>query len=943
MPDEILRPDSSVNFMKSLGAVQKEPANDISLHAAQNEFKPTSISKPVGAEGQLKAAEEFPQPEAKGYVPDIKLQLKDDKELRDHLERQLSYERFIEDAEARIGSTTLPWEIRMAVRDAIFQFVDAPPGLGDNWGLQRLFNFLDSRQGSIKKLVASDNARNAAGLEIEPWRDTKLINRQNRTELRVALLDDGKTDEQAKIILDEMEKNARERAPLFIRELGDSREELQRTRKVFFLTWAWRNVASGNELGELYLQNKIQTLPTPKDFALMFQTPAYFMTSNEATSAGKKLPDYPADGNVKELLETLGRTENSPTGEVAEKETRLMYLVALSENPEIVVEWKHKTEQAEIFKLYREAGVSQAYLILKEKGIDYYDPDEEDKIKRVLNSLTGPKEQAIKDAWWKSLGFAGEDDGIKSVGDPEKWIPTMARRGDPPTGSKIYFEAGFNGAEFDRGVQIKEIDNVLNDLKKAWGKLSPLNNPTTADRKNAMMEIAKLTDYMRGLTTYSGRDRYENLVPIRLKNGSVDAQGDIITMFASLPLERELGIRKGATEIGCIWSKVQRAGDKEKVIGAPDATLKEYVNGDMLAFEQAKATADIFGFTAKWGYYARDYDPAKDSGKKGSPLAYVVDVEAWPYTSEFQNILAFPWYQSYKREAGGPPGSRGKFGPLMTDYLSAYSIPEFYDELEIDSNKRGKQMYDDADNPEYVIIDKSGKLGIGRADEGVVICDVNFSLLEHWERGESLSNAKLWDKVDEDPFRRFTLRSFFAEGKSALGPGGNSLLDTWKKREWKLEDLDNDKFWDDYKLARKVALRKELLGEVVWKDVAEPIDEKYKKMIVEAVNKIKNEKNYGKRLSLMRDAAGLYESWQADRLKEVYNYSDQMFWNGVASTEGVKSWNQGEPGTLERSRQERPSDVIKRIVLRAKRCTVNLIGSYSDSNYVQGIMKQVIS
>lgn len=857
-------------------------------------------------------------------------------QIADQIERNRSYERSAEGALERIGSTTLPWEVRMAVRDAELDFLDAPPGLGDNWGIQRLHAGLEEKRRFLAEHYPTDetrgtSARRAIGLAVEPWRDTPIITSQDKIEIMRRGVEQGMSAGSIKDLVIKTEENALARVPVLVKEYTRARTELVRTRKLHYLYWNFLNVASGNELGELYLQNKILSLPRPKDFAAMFssvETPSYFMTKDEASIkipdpgglgayTVKEAPDYPEESDIGAFMEEMGKSrENEPTGEITEKESRLLYLVALSENPERVIEWKHRTEQAEVFKLYEGAGVSKAYLILKQKGINFIDPTEEAKIDRVHRSLTPEMKQTIRDVWWKNMGFEGEEDGIngpQGIGDPEKWIPTRARRGDPPTDSEAFLDPGF-----DRAHRIEEIDHNLDSLKKAWQALSPLNNPSVADRSTAEQSVAKLTEHIRALTTRSSYDAAGNLIPIR------NVKEELTTMFGSLPLERELGIRKGATEIGCIWSKSQKAGDKEWIIDSDDAPLKVFVKGDMLAFKNARMAVDMFGFSAKWGYYARDYDPAKDPSGNGTTLAWAVDVEGWPYTNEFQNILAWPWYQSYKREAGGPGGSRGKFGPLMTDYLSAYAVPEF--------DKDGEPMYDKAGNPQFVVVDGDGTLKIGRADEGVVVCDVNFTILQHWERGETLSNPKLWEKIDEDPFRRFLLRSFFAEGKAALGPGGNALLDLWKKQDWRIDDLVSAKFWDDYKLARKVALRKELLDEVVWRDVVKPLDDEYRKNAVELIDSLRGEGDPDARLKLMQKFSGLYDRWQASRLKEVFNYSDQMFWNGVASTNFFRETE--IKNYMQKFGEYDPSSakiLMAKIISTAKSRDVNLIGNYSSS------------
>ncbi len=849
-----------------------------------------------------------------------------EKDINDQIERNRSYERNAEGPLERIDSTTLPWEVRMAVRDAEYDFADAPPGLGDNWGYQRLYAGLEERRRFFSEHYSTNkvgglSARKVMGFGIEPWRDTPIITLQNKAEIMKRATAQGMNAPSIIDLVKKTENNALERVPVLLNEFSRARDELVRTRKLYFLGWNFRNVASGNEAGELYLQNKIVNLPGPKDFASMFSgvdTPSYFMTKEEASlkspdpidpakTIEKVVPDYPEKDEIEAFMEEQKRSkENEPTGETTEKMTRLLYLVALSENPERVMEWKRRTERAEMFKLYRKAGVSQAYLILKEKGINYVDPAEEAKIVNVHTSLTPENTEKIKDIWWQKFGFANEADGLSEIGDPEMWIPAKARRGDPPTNSSGFFEPGF-----DRNVRINEIKQALEELKSEWQKLSPLNNLSASDRHMTEEAVVKLTDQIRDLTTYSVNNDKE--------------ERTFVTMFGSLPLERELGIRKGVAEVGCIWSKPQRAGDKEKVIGLPDSFIKKHAKGDMLAFENARLANDLFGFSAKWGYYARDYDPGKDPEKNGTPLAWSVDVEGWPYTSEFQNILAWPWYQSYKREAGGPRDSRGRFGPLMTDYLSANVVPEF--------NDNGEPLYDKTGNPQFVIIDKNGVLGIGRPDEGMVVCDVNFTILEHWERGESLSNPRLWDKVEEDPFRRFLLRSFFAEGKAALGPGGNSLLDTWKKTDWDLRDLATDKFWNDYKLARKVSLRRELLDEDVWKEIVKPLDQNYKKEIAQIVTNIQTEQDPTRRLDLMKKSADLYEKWQTSRLKEVFDYSDQMFWNGVMSTPAASAWGIQElTKNIGDFKPDYPETILVNIAYKAKSCGINIFGKWSPKD-----------
>jgi len=251
----------------------------------------------------------------------------------------------------------------------------------------------------------------------------------------------------------------------------------------------------------------------------------------------------------------------------------------------------------------------------------------------------------------------------------------------------------------------------------------------------------------------------------------------------------------------------------------------------------------------------------------------------------------------------------------MTDFFTAYPV----------------EKYDDYNNKLFVVIDKKGELKYGRPDEGVVICDTAVTLMDHWHEGGDLANPEPWGKIIEDPFRRFKLRGFFAAGKTVIG--GGELITFWKKRDWKLEELDLDKTWDDYKLARRVALREELFEEDVWKDVVAPIDSKYKEDAAGAVEKIKAAPTEAARHTEMVNARRLYRKWRVDRKKEVYDYSDQMFWNGVMSTSAFSDLElqqvMQKPGEF---RFKSPNALVYSIITKAKAHGVNLIGIYSPAN-----------
>ncbi len=912
-PENRVPIDPMVSFMKNLGKPHELPGAKVQLEAtkgfkigaaeelpgASGQLKSAQEFDPTGAREQLKASKEFPQP--------TMFEKKDPgQEERDYLERQLSYERFVEDAKDRINSTTLPWEVRMAVRDTVHQFIDAPPGLGDNYGLQGLYNFLASREKSIQKIIASEPARQAIGLDEEPWRDTSLINRQDKLQLEAYLIDNGVVPnrKEAQIKIKEKEIKAKERAPYFCEELLRSRDELALNRKLTFLWWGWKNAASGQEVGNYYMENKIPSLPTPKDFAKLLQTPSYFVSEDENLKKGdtkkaKDLPGYPEKTKIEAFLKVEKRsTENEPLGRTIEKEMRIMYTVALGDSPERLMEWKFNAEKGVLNKILEEKGVNPAYLILRDKGIDYHDSVEDEKIQNVINGLTEAEKDNIKNAWWKQQGFDNETAGKDIIGDPEMWIPTKARRGDPKVGAIL------NSDSSDRQTRVDQIKGVLLSLKKDWQDLSPLNNHTSAETTALKLKIENETTTLRNLAT-------------------LNENGKLSTIIPTLPIENELGVRGTATKLGCVWARVQLAEGKEELFSK---TLPELAGGDKLAFEMAEATIGVFGIPAKWGYNMRDYNPSADPF---SDDEWKVDVEAWPYTSEFQNIMALDKYSRYKAEAFGPDGSRNRFGPLMTDYLTANMIRD----------------YDQNGNELFVIVDEKGTLRKGRADEGLVITDTSRTLLQEWEKGASLSEESLWRDVQEDPFRRFLLRSFFAEGQSALGPSANPLMDIWRKKEIDLSRDLNEKFLDAYKLSRRVALKSELDKEPIWKDVVDPIDSEYKTKMANCLTRLNQTTDLGIRQAIMKEYSSLYAKWSGDRWKEVFDYVDQTWWNGVMSTHSCVQWDleeievaKEEVGMGGKFNPDRPSRALTNFARKAKERGINLFGKYSIDKKVTPVV-----
>jgi len=809
------------------------------------------------------------------------------------------YERAIEAMVERITSTTFAPEIRMATRDFEFSFVDAPPGLGDNYHMQMAYNAMDNRRDSLIKARMSDASKRALGFNLEPWREASMIPQSNINELTTRIFYENPkiTNSEVQKIIGKMVDNAEKRIPSLCDELARSRRELANTRKIFINTWNIRNLASGQELGSFYAEGKMPMIPRD-EFAEMFAEPPYFMSQEE----GKGIPGFPSAEEVKSFLTEAERaTEGETLGAMVERESRLILLVSLSENPEEVVKWMDKTETEQLHSYFRSKGINAAYLTLKEKGINYRDSNEENKIKRILGSLTAEQRQGLKDVWWKRLGYKGEKDGIEKIGDPRLWIHMKARRGEVPADV-----SGFLPNGFDREARVKLINQKLLELKKCYDNLSPLNNlpPNEQDIWRNKIELIM-----------NGKDGIRELQVIR----AVDDENKPITvnLFNTLSLERELKVRKGPAELGCVWSVPQTFGEKKRLM---DEVLGESVKGDPLAYEKAKAFTELCGFQAKHGFYAVDFDPAT---KKWG----VVAVEGWPYTSELQTVLAWPWYQLYKQEAGGPEGSRGKFGPPMTDFLSACITQE--------KDEKGNDL--------FIIVDTDGKIRKGRTDEGLVLANTQSNLMDIWQKGISLKDPNLWNRiVIEDPYRRWLLRSFFGEGKAVLGPNGDPIMDLWKKQDWKLEDLDNNKIWDNYKLARKVTLRDELFDEAVWRDVVAPINKKYNDQITSVLNAIQGTKNSAEIKRLMVQYKSAYKEWMKQRKKVVYDYSDMMFGNGLLSTE---MFNQAhlQQVTAEKHSLGDPKIVMARILERAKSRDIHLGWNVkSETNLISQIKKEWI-
>ena len=78
MPDGPMTPENNFKPNFNIGGPARLPANEASLLAAKQEFKPMSVSESLGAKEQLNAATGFFKPESRSTIPDIRLQKEDD-------------------------------------------------------------------------------------------------------------------------------------------------------------------------------------------------------------------------------------------------------------------------------------------------------------------------------------------------------------------------------------------------------------------------------------------------------------------------------------------------------------------------------------------------------------------------------------------------------------------------------------------------------------------------------------------------------------------------------------------------------------------------------------------------------------------------------------------------------------------------------------------------
>lgn len=824
------------------------------------------------------------------------------KELQQIAEQRLAYERATGGLVETVEATTLPWVLRRETRFGILQRFTGPAGYFDQYTDTHIYNMMIARAQSLKDATSSPEVQVALGLDIEPWRKQSAIPRQNQAELLNGIaarklkdleVTGGKISEEdlRKHVSEELKRlgtESGERLLEMAAELESSAGEFALSRKLTTLYWQWTQMATGQQVGDIYMQTPTWYMPRATDFAEVLSMPSEIMTH---THEGKDLstgalPGYPSPENVSKLMEHDGLKDNEPLGEKIARGIKLKYLALISEYPEKVMLWKFKTEEKTLKDILLKKGFDPEYPRQKVDGIA---------------SLTPAEIKTIKESWWKDLGFESEKEGRKYVGYPEMWIPFKARRGEEIAKSTI--------GTANRQESIDKIADELGSLRDAYTKLSPLSNPNQGEIVKIRSEINIITDKLRKLSVVTDKDGKF----VRNKKGEIES------LFFSLYLERGLGMTnsttkefiplRGVKDRSVVWygnlpDKPQIFGEKE----AAGANMLKILGNDQLADETSNVIHTLWGYKSKYGYYARNFDPDETDVNK----QWKVDVEGFPYSDEMANALDFSWWQKYKGNAAGPDGSRGRYGQIMTDYLDYNVILPDKTKIMVNGVQAEVFLRDNTGRELLKIIDEKGQIRPGRPDEGLVIGDYKVSLQTLFESGADLSDKSLWKGTLEDPYRRYLLRGFFAEGRTFNGSDLKTIL---TKTDWDSKELMNDGFWEGFKLALKVGLRKEQLDEESgnavfglpvneggWIEVLNKkenltseglnIHEDFQRKVLELVNELTAPNlSQEQRQKLIGANSSLYFDYQKRAKDIIDKYVYKTWWDGIKCLEVFRTWN----------------------------------------------------
>lgn len=160
-PENKPQPQSSIDFMRSLGKPAELPGSKVSEQAARDFFQPISISELPGATEQLKAAQNFPQLESKANIPDIKMELdpkkdknEEDRKAEDEAESQ-RYTRRESLSDELISSAETPEELLIGLRQLEKQLDESfiPPNLSERYTPPRQLSVMYERADMLGKTI----------------------------------------------------------------------------------------------------------------------------------------------------------------------------------------------------------------------------------------------------------------------------------------------------------------------------------------------------------------------------------------------------------------------------------------------------------------------------------------------------------------------------------------------------------------------------------------------------------------------------------------------------------------------------------------------------------------------------------------------------------------------------------------------------------------------
>lgn len=747
---------------------------------------------------------------------------------------------------SRREGSDYPHKVRLAERFDVFHLVvDVPVQFWNRYGGMNDYEQWIRRAAEIRNGLLSENAQKALCSDWEPWMQSPVLKLEEKMLLAQSIKP--KTPEE----IDEREQELGELRKPLVDELERCAKEYSLiTGKVVPLFLGIRSLASGQNIGQVYMETPPNYLLSSADYVDLGKLPAVFMEKEElgTRKAGEEWKSYPTDEEKVAYLKERGYEANVPLGIGIDRAERAMYLQSLSYTPDRIVKWMARAKKAKLRELERnvDEGFINKTLISQKNaaGEDLFPAGHEiysdkDKYKKAYWAANKCNE-TIENAWWVQHGFRDAEEGKKYFGDPLSWIPFVARRGVEST------DYALTSLKPERLVKIKETLQNIRLIREG------LTSPTiTEDQKDQLRrELAVDTSKLRGLMTEKGK-----------------------TLFNSLALENRLGLRGDFSKLGVIEAIPQRFGPKSEVL---NTTLHELSKGDKLAAELGKMLHSLWGLGARYGFYARDLD--LDKLNTGDVMkAFNVDVEGWPYSDELSKLMALTWWQIYKRQAAGPEASRGKYGPVMLDLLSHSIVKQ--------KNQNGEEL--------FRIIDINGGEKVGLAENGMVIGNLDKSLLEMWEEGVPFGDLP-WTSVEdsEDMSRRWMLRAFFGEGRGEI-----SVIDILTESKWDPKKLTDPGFVEAFKLAVKVDMKPYLFDEIVWRDVVKPLDEEYIKGIVwlrdqlsKATTPEAREKIFKEYGNEEKDRHLTFSEWQRQRKEKIDEYIYAWWWEGVMSTPDFQSW-----------------------------------------------------